>query len=64
MRYRNDATLEAAQPADVILEKGDMHGYESSTINFRFGSDPVLADLAQRRRLSEVERASRPRKRT
>ena len=29
-----------------------------------FGSKPVLADLAQRRRLSEVERTSRPRKRT
>ncbi len=30
----------------------------------RFGSDPVLADVSQRRWLSEVELTSRPRKRT
>ncbi len=32
--------------------------------NVRFGSKPVLADLAQRRRLSEAELTSTPRKRT
>ncbi len=32
--------------------------------NVRFGSQAVLADHAQRRRLSEVERTSTPRKRT
>ena len=32
--------------------------------NFRLGSNSVLADLAQRLRLSEVERTSKPRKRT
>ena len=39
----------------------DIHG---SDVKDRCGSQPVLADLAQRRRLSEVERTSRPRKRT
>ena len=35
-----------------------------SAPNVRCGSKPVLAELAQRRRLSEVERTSKPRKRT
>ena len=33
-------------------------------LDFCCGSTPVLADLAQQRRLSEVERTSRPRKQT
>ncbi len=33
-------------------------------LNVGSGSKPVLADLAQRRRLSEVERTSTPIKRT
>ncbi len=38
--------------------------HELVSLDFRCGSSAVLADLAQRRRLSEVERTSRPRKRT
>jgi len=33
-------------------------------LNVWCGSNPVLADLAQRRRLSQVKRTSRPRKQT
>jgi hypothetical protein len=44
--------------------KGPLSHHARKDLEVRSGSQPVLADLVQRRRLSEVERTSRPRKRT
>ncbi len=49
---------------DEMAEAFGIACHELVNLDFRFGSTPVLADLAQLRRLSEVERTSRRRKRT